>query len=360
MKHARTTTRLVAIGAAALATLALAACGGSDDSGSSDVDLSEFEPSAEVERGVSQETFGDVEAEGDYSLAATLPWLGDPFWVGVAYGIESRAEELGVDMNLLAANGYGDTTNQLNHFDTFDTQGVDGVVVGAVDNQAVAPRINQLWESGTPIAYATVLADSDRKMGVYTDDALAGEAQAEYIAAQDPDAKVVMFCGPPGVIWPKLRCDAFKETLAEKAPNAEVVTEKYHQMDRAVVAEIMGNTLQAFPDATWVYNNTDLQAKGVVDALRAEGKEPGEVKVTNLTMSEELVDIFQDGWIEFAVAERPVLQGRLAVDQLVRSLNGETDFPGTWQIEMPGFSDIEEFDQAEADLNYAPGDFDPS
>ncbi len=356
--------RLLALACVAALLAVAAACGSDDDSGSgtgpgADVDLSAYDPGQEVRRGVEPDTFPAPAPDRDLTLGVSLPWIGDPFWVGVAYGIETRAEELGVDIRFNAANCYGDTANQLRHFDTYRTQGVDGVIVGAVDNEAVVPAVDQFWDDGIPVGYVAVSAASDRSMGVYTDDVLAGEAQADYIAAQDPQAKVLMFCGPPGVIWPKIRCDAFKARLAELAPDAEVLAEKFHQMDRAVVADQAGNTLQAFPEATWVYNNTDLQAKGVIDALRALDKSAGDVKVTNLTMTEELVDLWQQGWVQFAVAERPVLQGRLAVDQMVSVLMGEQP-PATWQIAMPGFAypdDVETFGATEAEWNYAPADY---
>ena len=358
---------LVLLCALALIMTAVA-CGSGDSGSSSDTgasgagkapDLASYQPGKEEKTGVEPTTFGDVTPAGDYTYGVSLPWIGDPFWVGVAYGIEERAKELGIKINFNAANGYGDTANQLRHFDTYTTQGVDGIIVGAVDNEAIAPAVDAAWDAGIPVSFVAVSAASDRSMGVYTDDVLAGQAQADYIAAKDPNAKVVMFCGPPGVIWPKLRCDAFKARLKEKAPNAQILAEKYHQMDRAVVADQAGNTLQAFPQTTWVFNNTDLQAKGVIDALKAEGKKAGDVKVTNLTMTSELVDLWKQGWVQFAVAERPVMQGRLAVDQLTKVLNGE-QVPATWRVAMPGFeypTDVEKFDAGEAKWNYAPADY---
>ena len=308
---------LILICALALLMTAVA-CG--SDSGSADttggsgtsaeVDLASYDPGTAVKSGVGEDTFPAVTPKGDYTYGVSLPWIGDPFWVGVAYGIEQRAKELGIKINFNAANGYGDTANQLRHFDTFATQGVDGIIVGAVDNEAIVPAIDASWKSGVPVEFVAVSAASKRSMGVYTDDVLAGQAQADYIAKADPNAKVVRECpcGPPGVIWPKLRCDAFKARLKEKAPNAKILAEKYHTMDRAVVADLAGNTLQAFPETTWIYNNTDLQAKGAIDALKAEGKKPGDINVTNLTMTAELVDLWKQGWVKFAVAERPVLR----------------------------------------------------
>lgn len=355
-------------GAVALATacIALAAAGcGSDGGGNSAADkdkLKSYEPGTKTVRGVGPDTYTVTKPKKEYSIGVSLPHFKDPYWISLAYGAQKEAKKLGVKIRIQAATGYGDTENQIKQIDNYLTQGVDGLVIGAVDSKGIAPTIDKAWNEGVPVAYATALAESKKTMGVYTDDKLAGTRQADFIAKEDPNAEIIAFCGPPGVVWPKLRCDAFKSQLKKKAPNAKVVTEKFHEMDRAKIGEIAGNTLQAFPKAGWVYNSTDLEAKGVVDALRNKGKGPGDVKITNLTIGSELFDLQKKGWINAALAERPVLQGQLAVRQVVMILEGKKP-PANWAVDLPLFegtkADTDRFTKEEAQYNFSPEGYKP-
>jgi protein TorT len=359
-------TLVMALLLAIIAALTLAACGGDDDGGNgggaSSDELANFEPGDQMVRGVDENTFPKPKPAGDYTIGVTFPHFKDEYWVAEAWGVQQEADELGIDVEIQAAGGYGDTAGQLDQLETFRTQGVDALIVGAVDSEGIAPTIDQAWADGIPVIYANALAESEKVMGVFTDDELAGTAQADFIASQDPNAKVIAMCGPPGVIWPKLRCEAFVRQLQAKAPNAEVLTERYHDMDRAVIADLASSTLQGQPDATWVYNSTDLQAKGVVDAIRARGGQPGDIGITNLTTGRELWGMLEDGWINFALAERPVLQGRLAVDQAVMVLNGEKP-EARWAVALPGYTnspaDIQKFMQVDEQFNWSPEDYSP-
>ena len=138
-----------------------------------------------------------------------------------------------------------------------------------------------------------------------------------------PNAKVVMLCGPPGIAPAKARADVFKETCKNEFPNIDILAEKYFQMDRVVSKKNMEDAIQTFPRIDFVYNFTDLQAKGCADALRTAGKKPGEVRVTTLTIGREAYALMKEGWIEYAIAERPVFQGRCAIRMAVKVLNGE-------------------------------------
>jgi protein TorT len=373
------TGRTLRAGLLALWLVTLAACGGSVSQ-----DAEEATQAESAQTGAGTEAEAQDAASGEFSLAdetvvvgddrldpapdvggeiflgVSFPHFRDPYWIAEAWGVQERAEELGIRVEITNAGGYGQTPEQIRQIESFLTQDADALIVGAVDATGVAPTVNQAWSSGVPVIYANALAESDVQAGVYTNDCAVGELQAEYIAEQNPSARIVLFTGPPGVSWPALRSDCFKERIAELAPEAEILTEKFHEMDRAVVLETMEEVLQAFPEVDYVYNNTDLQAKGVVDALRAAGFSPGDVGVTTLTLGREAFDLMEEGWIEMALAERPVLQGALAVDMALRVLQGE-EVEARWAVEHPLFTtdQLADFEEQESRWNWEPTDYQP-
>jgi protein TorT len=324
--------------------------------------LKNYQPGTQTIHKVGARTFPVNAIARAYTIGVSFPHFKDPYWVAEAYGVLQEANRLHINVKIQAATGYGDTTTQLRQLDTYLTQQVDGLIIGATDSKGIAPEADRAWNSGVPVVYANALAQSQRSMGVYTDDALAGVKQADFIARHDAHAKVIAFCGPPGVVWPKRRCQAFVTELHRKAPQARILALKYHDMDRAKIQVIAGNTFQAFPQATWVYNSTDLQANGVVDALRALHRKPGSVKITNLTIGQELFSNMQQHWVSYALAERPILQGKLAVDQLVMVLNGQHP-PANWAVDLPGFqttrADLNRFVKYEKHWNFAPLSYHP-
>jgi hypothetical protein len=83
-----------------------------------------------------------------------------------------------------------------------------------------------------------------------------------------------------------------------------------------------------------------------------------------LTMGRELVDYMKDGWISYAISERSVLLGRLAMDQMVRLLNGDNEgAPARWEIRFLGFEgvpeDINRFLEEESDNHWSPPGYEP-
>jgi ribose transport system substrate-binding protein len=329
---------------AALAALALgaSACGDdtSADAAANRVDddaITGFEPGDELVVGVAPDDFPAKPIGGDCTIAF-LPPYNIEFFQAVGYGTVTEAERLGCEVTFQSGQGYGDPTTQLKAFDTALAQGVDGIIIGPVNVKALAPAVDRAWEQGVPVVYSEIVSPSEKRLAILTDDRLVGESQAEYIAKQDPDARVLSFCGAPGVELFQLRCKAFKDKLAALAPRAEVLTEKYFPMERSAIANIAGNTLEAFPDANWAFNATDVQSVAVVDALRNKGLEPGAVKVTTLASTRESVELLEQGWLEFALAERGVLVGRLGVRMLVRVLNGDDlDGAWAWAPELPAY-----------------------
>jgi len=229
------------------------------------------------------------------------------------------------------------------------------MIVGAVDYEGPGPAMDEGWKKGIPVLNTITWGRSEQSPGIITDDRDAGILQAQYLGKLKPKAKVVMLCGPAGTSWAKARADAFKETAKKEFPGIEILAEKYFAMDRVVSKKNMEDALQAFPQIDAVYNATDLQAKGCVDALRGAGKKPGEVTVTCLTLGREAYEMMKEGWIDFAVAERPVFEGRCGIRMAVKILNGE-QVAKTWTCIMPGYShkQLAEFDKVEKQFNWEP------
>lgn len=348
---------LAIAGMLALTTACSATSGGVDNGSSKKIG----QPSTEI-RAITgpDDLTAQPEFKKDLFIGVSLPQFTDPYWISQAAGIEDRAKELGIRVKVSSAGGYGNSAAQISQIQDFITQGADALIIGAVDAVALAPTVDEAWKRGVPVVFATALAEAKTQAGVYINDCEVGEFQAEYMAEEKPDAKVAVFTGPPGVAWAASRTACFVKKLSEIAPSAKIIAKVSHQMDRAVVLKKMDDILQAHRDLDFVYNNTDLQALGVIDSLRGAGFKPGEIGVTTLTLGREAYAAMERGWIQMALAERPVLQGALTVDMSAQLASGQ-DVAGKWQVVPPKFTqgDLAAFLKDESQWNWEPVDYKP-
>jgi len=302
-----------------------------------------------------------VEASKKYKFGLTVPHLKDEFWIAFAYGCEDEAKKLGIDLAIVEAGGYGKIITQVNQIEDFVTKGYDAIILGATDYEGPAIAVSEAWKKNVPVVAGSNLINESHTPGAYTNYIAAAAGQADYIGRNNPTAKVAFLNGPAGAYWSTQIIEAFKDTL-KKYPGVELVIDKYHDMDIITAMNVASDIVQKYPDIDYIGNASDFQAKGVIDALRSFGKKPGEIGVTCLTMGSEAFELFKEGWIQYAIAERSVLCGRLCVRMAVKILEGEI-IEKVWTWEMPGFAycpeDIEKFEQDEWKNNWAPKDWRP-
>jgi ABC-type sugar transport system substrate-binding protein len=70
---------------------------------------------------------------------------------------------------------------------------------------------------------------------------------------------------------------------------------------------------QTFPKIDAVYSGADRLAIGAAQAMRAQGKKPGEVVITTVDYNDDTERFVRDGWISAAMAQSPVTMGRWGI-----------------------------------------------
>ncbi|WP_334174321.1 substrate-binding domain-containing protein, partial [Pseudoxanthobacter sp.] len=101
----------------------------------------------------------DVEAEytplekaaKPYNICVLFPHMKDSYWVAVAYGLVSEAQDLGVGMNLYEAGGYENLPRQLSQFDDCLAAGVDAIIIGSISEAGVAQKFEEAAKKGIPV-----------------------------------------------------------------------------------------------------------------------------------------------------------------------------------------------------------------
>jgi protein TorT len=149
--------------------------------------------------------------------------------------------------------------------------------------------------------------------------AKAGEYLAKLHPAGSPPVKVAWFPGPPGAGWVEAGNTGFLGAI--KGSAVEVVETKYGDTGKEVQAKLVEDTLQAHPDISYVVG-TAVTAEAAIPILRDKGVDD-KVKIVAYYYTPGVDQGIRRGQILAAPTDSPVIQGRIAIDQAIRILEGK-------------------------------------
>jgi protein TorT len=258
-------------------------------------------------------------AERSWSLCAAFPHMKDSYWLAVNYGLASETKRLGVQMRLYEAGGYDNLAVQINQIKACAAAGADGVIVGAISYDGLDELVANLRDRGVPVV--------DLVNGMSSDQTAArslvsfeemGYRAGEYIASRHPKdarpARVAWFPGPHKAGWVKDGDRGFRRALAGSA--AELVAVRHGDTGRAMQTTLIEEVLEANGNIDYIAG-TAVTAGAAVKVLRLRGLDH-RIQVVSYYFTPEVYREIKRGRILCAPTDSPVIQGRIAVDQLVR------------------------------------------
>ncbi len=185
-----------------------------------------------------------------------------------------------------------------------------------------------------------------------------GLQAAKYIAKQHPagsgKVKVAWFPGPPGAGWVEDGNKGFLEGV--KGSDIEVVETKYGDTGKEVQLKLVEDTLESYPDIKYIVG-TSPTADAAIGLLRDRGL-TDKVSVMAYYFTPPVYEGIKAGTILAAPTDSAVIQGRVAIDQVVRLLEGKEAYKRVSpQIYVIDKSNIGSFDY---NSSLAPPDFKPT
>ena len=291
-----------------------------------------------------------------YRIGVLLPFVAAPFWVNEAYGVLDQAEQLGVDVVWLSADGYDNIDRQNSQIEDLVSQGVDAILIAATSNTGTVPAVDRAVASGVPVfAHVTSSATASVTAAVLDDDLAIGRRQAEFMGrALGGRGQVAMLSGPAAADWSARRAQGFKEVMAAQFPGIEIVAERNGIPDRADAQRLTEDLLVTFPNLAGIFTVADGMAMGAADATIA-ARRINRVTITTASFSRETVPYIRSGYIDVNVDENPVLMGRVSINTVVRALNGEV-VPSVIYVPSPSIT-RDNVDSVNAETQWAPEDW---
>ena len=247
-------------------------------------------------------------------------------------GAQAAADEAGVELVIFNANN--DSAAQNSAIETYVTEGVDGLIVVAIDVNGVMPAVEQADAAGIPVVAVDAILPDDgpQKAQVGVDNAQAGATMAEYVNDMADDVDGGFRLGVVGALnsfIQNVRKDGFVDALGD---DVDVVATVDGQNVQDIALAAAENLMTANPDMNAIYATGEPALLGAIAAVESQGRQD-DVTVFGWDLTEQAIDGIDAGYVEAVVQQSPAGMGGAAVDALVTVTGGNVI--GNRQIDVP-------------------------
>lgn len=255
------------------------------------------------------------------------------FWLTVKKGSDTAAAELGVFAPFEGTATEAEVAGQVALVENAITRNVDGLLLAALDRQALVPVMQRAQAAGIPIVMFDSGADAEYLTLVATDNKAAAARAADYLA------ELIGGSGKVGVIVHDAtsgtgidRRDGFLEQVRAQYPNIQVVNVVYGGGDHARSQDLITDMVRANPDLKGIFAANEGSAVGAALALEATGK-AGQVKLVGYDTSELELSFLRNGTIQGMMAQNPYNMGYMGLnilhDYVTKGIEPESKFVDT-------------------------------
>ncbi|QYM74972.1 sugar ABC transporter substrate-binding protein [Leucobacter luti] len=212
-------------------------------------------------------------AATEHTVGVTFSDLSNPVWAELVQEAQRYGAEEGVAVNYVDAKS--DAATQVTQIENFIQQGVDAIIICAVDSKSLEAATKKAQDAGIKVVgYTQVLDNYDAQylVDAYETGYANGEAAGKWITENYGDEKVVEWALMDLPTFPEIidRANGIKEAVAATAPNAKLVA-----TNSALTAEEgvtnAENFLQANPDLKMIATIGGGGAQGGNEGVKASG-----------------------------------------------------------------------------------------
>jgi ribose transport system substrate-binding protein len=247
------------------------------------------------------------------SVALTVGDLGNPFFVQIAHGAESKAKQINDKVKFTSLSSNYDVNNQTNQIDNFISSNVNLILLGAADSKGIAPAVMRAKQAGVTVVAVDVGAEGGVDATVTSNNKQAGTKDGIYVAERlKGKGQIVIVNGPP-VTAVTDRVAGFLEEI-NKHPDLKIISQDQNAGgSRDGGLRVMSDLLTAFPHIDAVFAINDPTAIGC--DLAAKQAQRKEFFIVGVDGSPDIVPFLKDpsSLIAATAAQDPYLMAEEAV-----------------------------------------------
>lgn len=236
--------------------------------------------------------------DSGFKLMMTPKWTGFPYFEAAAHGGRDAAKELG-DTFVYAGADHPDVQLQVETLSNFLTQRPDGIILAAIDLNAVAPILKQARKRG--IVVTTFDADAALPARDMFVNQLSYEQAAKVMldcALLDaPQGGEIAFIAASPTSPNHMAHIRIMTQLTKTDPKYEVfkvVDTQYAQDDDAKSYDVANNLMQAHPNLKVIISSSAVSAPAAARAIEASGR-AGKVFATGFALPSAIKHYLTDG-----------------------------------------------------------------
>ena len=252
-----------------------------------------------------------------YTIAVIPKGQTHEYWKSVHEGAQKAADELGdVEISWKGPEKENDRDEQIKLVEDFiTTQGISGIVLAPLDDQALGTPIQDAIKANIPV----VVIDSGVKTSGYlsyvaTDNYKGGVAAGDYLAKLLNDkGNVIMMRYEEGSASTDQREQGFMDAM-KKYPNMKVVSSDQYGHESVETATTTAESLIGAHkkgeglDIDGIYTPNESTTMGMLQTLRNE-RVAGKVKFVGFDVSAKLLDGLNKGDIDGLIIQDPRQMG---------------------------------------------------
>jgi len=217
-------------------------------------------------------------ALADIRIGVSIAQVDDVFLAQMRDYMAAHAKEL-PGVTLQFEDAQGDVVRQLNQVQNFTAQGMDAIIVNAVDTAATQKMTVNAQQAKTPLVYVNRRPEfKEVPAGVEyvgSDEIKAGEIQMRYLAEKmGGKGNLAIMLGLLSNNATHNRTQGVKNVLKEY-PGIKIVEEQSAEWQRSKAIDLMNNWIVSGTKIDAVAANADEMAIGAAMAISQAGMQPG-------------------------------------------------------------------------------------
>jgi ribose transport system substrate-binding protein len=247
------------------------------------------------------------------SVGLTVGDLGNPFFVQIAHGAESKAKQINGNVKFTALSSNYDVNSQTNQIDNFISSNVNLILLNAADSKGIAPAVLRAKQAGIVVVAVDVGAEGGVDATVTSNNKQAGTKDGAYVADRlKGKGQIVIVNGPP-VTAVTDRVAGFLEEI-QKHPDLKIISQDQNAGgSRDGGLRVMSDLLTAFARIDAVFAINDPTAIGC--DLASKQAQRKEFFIVGVDGSPDIVPFLKDptSLIAATAAQDPYLMAEEAV-----------------------------------------------
>ena len=235
---------------------------------------------------------------------------------------KETAEQLGV--NLIFSDAQQKQENQISAMRTCIQQGVNVIALPPVVEDGWDAVLTEAQDAGIPVIIVDRSVSADKSLyaaHIGSDMVLEGRKAGEEMNKLLPNGgNVLEISGTTGSGAAVGRAQGFRETLNANITILDTQTGNFNPTEANPFAESFLKKYAGQIDGFFIHN--DGMAQAVVEAMKAAGVKPGDIKMVSVDGTRGGFQMMIDGWVQADVECNPLL-GPQVMEMALKLMNGE-------------------------------------